>query len=84
MQLVQSASGLFIWAATACRFIWEGKRFAAKRLETILRSDSNTTAAPEKHLDQIYITVLQNSVSADYTEEEREEQHRTLMFSGAW
>jgi hypothetical protein len=59
MQLVQSASGLFIWAATACRFIREGKRrFAATRLKMILRNDSNTPAAPEKHLDQIYLTVL--------------------------
>jgi len=80
MQLVQSASGLFIWAATACRFICKGKGFAAKRLETILRNDSNTTAAPEKHLDQIYITVLQNSVSADYTDEEKEEQCETLRY----
>jgi hypothetical protein len=80
MQLVQSANGLFIWAATACRFIREGKkRFAAKRLETILRNNNNNTpAAPEKHLDQIYQTVLQNSVSADYTDEEREEQCRMI------
>ncbi|KAF2827163.1 hypothetical protein CC86DRAFT_289982, partial [Ophiobolus disseminans] len=79
MQLVQSASGLFIWAATACRFIREGKkRFAAKRLETILHNDSNTPAAPEKHLDQIYLTVLQNSVSVDYTDEEGEEQCRMI------
>jgi hypothetical protein len=77
MQLVQSASGLFIWAATACRFIREGKRrFAATRLKTILRNDSNTPAAPEKHLDQIYLTVLQNSISAEFTDEEREEQCR--------
>jgi hypothetical protein len=79
MQLVQSASGLFIWAATACRFIREGKkRFAAERLETILRNDSNTPAAPEKHLDQIYLTVLQNSVFANYTNEEQEEQCRMI------
>jgi hypothetical protein len=31
-RLVQSASGLFIWAATACRFIRKGKRFPTKRL----------------------------------------------------
>jgi hypothetical protein len=80
LQLVQSASGLFIWAATACRFICEGRRFAAKRLETILLNDSNTSAGPEKHLDQIYVTVLRNSVSADYTEEEKEEQCRTLRY----
>lgn len=80
MQLVRSASGLFIWAATACRFICKGKGFAAKRLETILHTDGNTTAAPEKHLDQIYVTVLQNSVSADYTDEEKEEQCRMLGY----
>ncbi|KAK3208224.1 hypothetical protein GRF29_77g3825, partial [Pseudopithomyces chartarum] len=80
MQLVRSSSGLFIWAATACRFISEGTRFAASRLETILLNDSNTTTAPEKHLDQIYITVLQNSVSADYTDEEKQEQYRTLRY----
>ena len=37
--LVRSASGLFIWAATACRFIREGRRFAADRLSTILKDD---------------------------------------------
>ncbi|KAJ4379964.1 hypothetical protein N0V86_004269 [Didymella sp. IMI 355093] len=73
LQLVQSASGLFIWAATACRFIRDGKRFAAKRLETILSTDSSTVAAPEKHLNEIYITVLRSSLSAEYTDEEREE-----------
>jgi hypothetical protein len=31
-RLVQSASGLFIWAVTACRFIRKGKRFLTKRL----------------------------------------------------
>lgn len=78
VQLVQSASGLFIWAATACRFIGEGKQFAAKRLATILNNDGNATNAPGKHLDQIYITVLQESVSASYTDEEKEEQCRLL------
>ncbi|KAF1978848.1 hypothetical protein BU23DRAFT_189014 [Bimuria novae-zelandiae CBS 107.79] len=78
IQLVQSASGLFIWAATACRFISEGRHFAARRLETILRNDSNNTTAPEKHLDQIYITVLQSSVPTHYTDEERDEQCRIL------
>jgi hypothetical protein len=32
--MVQKASGLFIWAATTCRFVREGKRFATKRLAT--------------------------------------------------
>jgi hypothetical protein len=80
MQLVQSASGLFIWAATACRFIREGKSFAAKRLDTILCNSSSTAAGPEKHLDQIYVTVLENSISADYTDEEKEEHCRMLKY----
>jgi hypothetical protein len=40
--LVQTASGLFIWAATACRFIREGGQFAADRLDIILQNDSFT------------------------------------------
>jgi hypothetical protein len=52
-QLVQSAGGLFTWAATTCRFIRGGKHFVARRLEMIIRNDSNTTAALRKHLDQI-------------------------------
>jgi hypothetical protein len=80
MRLVLSASGLFIWAATACRFIQDGRRFADERLETILCSNHNITAAPEKHLDQIYVTVLKGSVSADYTEEEREKHCDMLRY----
>ena len=77
-RLVQNASGLFIWAATACRFVREGKRFAAKRLTIILESSGSTVTAPEKHLNDIYITVLQHSISADYTDEEKEDQYGML------
>jgi hypothetical protein len=79
VQLVQSASGLFIWAATACRFVHDGKRFAAQRLETILRNDGKATAAPEKHLNEIYTTVLEDSIQ-DYTDEEKEEQCRAIRY----
>ncbi|KAH9203604.1 hypothetical protein DL95DRAFT_529580 [Leptodontidium sp. 2 PMI_412] len=72
-QLVLNASGLFIWAATACRFIREGKRFAPKRLNAILNSSSSAVIAPEKHLNEIYIAVLNHSISSDYTDEEKEE-----------
>ncbi|KAH8591927.1 WD40-repeat-containing domain protein [Bisporella sp. PMI_857] len=72
-RLVCSASGLFIWAATACRFIREGKRFAAKRLDMILESSSTTINAPEEHLNGIYLTVLRHSISPDYTPEEAKE-----------
>jgi hypothetical protein len=39
-RLVQSASGLFEWAATACRFIRDGRSFAADRLSIILKDVS--------------------------------------------
>ncbi|KAF2471639.1 purine and uridine phosphorylase [Lindgomyces ingoldianus] len=76
--LVQIASGLFIWAATACRFIHEGRKFAPKRLNTILTGRGGDVTAPEKYLDQIYITVLKHSISPDYTSEEKEEVYCML------
>ena len=76
--LVRSASGLFIWAATACRFIREGRRFAARRLDTILKGSGSAVTAPEKHLNEIYITVLKHSVPPEYTDEEKEESYRML------
>ena len=76
--LVKLASGLFIWAATACRFIREGKRFAAKRLDMIIRESQSSLAAPEKHLDQIYNTVLRQSISSEYTNDEKEELYALL------
>ena len=79
--LIQMAGGLFIWAATACRFIHEGKRFAAKRLDTILQGSGETLTAPEKHLDKIYTTVLKQSVTPEYTEEEKREAYYMLRKS---
>ena len=38
--MVHNAGGLFIWAATACRFIREGRKFAADRLAMILKDSS--------------------------------------------
>ena len=72
-QLVLYACGLFIWAATACRFIREGKRFARRRLDTILKGSSSVITAPEKHLNEIYLAVLKHSISLEYSDEEKEE-----------
>ncbi|MCJ1313649.1 hypothetical protein MMC25_007328 [Agyrium rufum] len=72
-RLVHSANGLFIWAATACRFIREGKLFVKKRLSIILENSSISVNAEEKHLDEIYTTVLRNNISPDYSYEEAEE-----------
>jgi hypothetical protein len=46
MRLVQSACGLFIWAATACRFIEEGGQLASDRLRAILKDSSCTDDSP--------------------------------------
>jgi len=75
--MVRKSSGLFIWAATACRFIREGGRFAARRLSTILQGDTSTTA-PEGQLDQIYLAVLKNSIRPGYTDQEKDEMYRML------
>jgi hypothetical protein len=76
--LVQSANGLFIWAATACRFIREGKRFAAKRLNIILENSSIDINVAEKHLNEIYTTVLRNCISAEYSDGEIQELRSML------
>jgi hypothetical protein len=69
--LVQSASGLFIWAATACRFIREGL-FADERLLTLLKGGASAATTPEEHLNGIYITVLQNSIQAHFGPQDKE------------
>jgi hypothetical protein len=76
--LVEKASGLFIWAATAYRFVDQGKRFATKRLDTILEGGTNVATAPERHLDGIYTTVLKHSIAPDYTLEEQEGAYEML------
>ena len=72
-RLVGNAKGLFIWASTACRFIRNGTRFAKKRLAMLLEPSSPSISEPEKHLDEMYTTVLRQCVSPDYLDEEREE-----------
>ncbi|KAF1937824.1 hypothetical protein EJ02DRAFT_355910, partial [Clathrospora elynae] len=76
--LVRSASGLFIWAATACRFIGEGL-FADERLHMLADgSDCDSAASPEQHLNRIYITVLQSSVQSSYTARELAKHHSIM------
>jgi hypothetical protein len=69
-QLAQSASGLFIWAATACRFICEGL-FADERLRILLSgSASSDSVGPEEQLTKMYLTVLQTSIGHGYNAQE--------------
>jgi hypothetical protein len=76
--LVWKASGLFIWAATAYRFISEGL-IVEERLRILLEGDNyHGLPTPEAHLDSIYITVLQASVQENYSAQERQ-QHYTIL-----
>jgi hypothetical protein len=53
-QLVEKACGLFMWAATASRFVKEGRASARKRLETILRDGTSSASDhPQKSLDNL-------------------------------
>jgi hypothetical protein len=49
------ASGLFIWASTACRFV--DAHYPQRRLDILLRGDVN--AKPELALDALYTTALE-------------------------
>lgn len=71
--LIENACGLFIWAATTCRFICEGRKtqIIKSRLSSVLQSSGSITE-PTKHLNKIYTTVLRTSV-ATFSDEERQE-----------
>ena len=76
-RLVLNASGLFIWAATACRFVRDGRSYAARRLSMMLVG-STSTLAPDRHLNSVYITVLKNTIHEEYLEEEKEDRYSVL------
>jgi hypothetical protein len=76
--LVRKASGLFIWAATAYRFIREGL-VVKERVRILLEGDSyDSVSTPETHLDSLYTTVLATSVSRNYSAQEQQ-QHYTIL-----
>jgi hypothetical protein len=75
--LVEKAGGLFIWAATACRFIRGGHRFASKRLVRILHRDT-VRASPEEKLNEIYKAILTNCIRNEYDDLEKEELCKTF------
>ncbi|KAK0763152.1 hypothetical protein N5P37_004137 [Trichoderma harzianum] len=67
--LVKKTHGLFIYAATACRFIKEGGRNSEKRLLDLSAPGPSASEA-EKELDDIYTTVLENSFSTELSSKE--------------
>ncbi|KAJ3522896.1 hypothetical protein NMY22_g11687 [Coprinellus aureogranulatus] len=64
-QLVERASGQFIYAATVLRFLESGKIPPARRLEYILRADADSSQPnPFAHLDALYRRILQSCPDA--------------------
>jgi hypothetical protein len=64
-KLVKKSRGLFIHAATVCRFIRQGNIFAAKRLSSFIASEY-VQLESERELDSVYTTILENAF-ADFT-----------------
>ncbi|KAL8940747.1 MAG: hypothetical protein Q9211_002128 [Gyalolechia sp. 1 TL-2023] len=76
--LATKAGGLFIFAATACRFIGGASQAKPQeRLEQICSSVTMNKLMTEE-LDQMYALVLQNSIKGRYTDEEQ--QRNRLRF----
>lgn len=76
-QLVGRSSRLFIWAATACRYISEGNEFAIRRMMKLI-SGTRSSGGPQQQLDQIYLTILKESLRGNYEADEAEEHRRDL------
>ncbi|KAL2845935.1 WD40-repeat-containing domain protein [Aspergillus pseudoustus] len=76
-RLAEGASGLFIWCATACRFISEGGIFAMDRLSSLLEG-STTDTGPEGRLNEIYGYVLKASIPSTFTMREQENLYYNL------
>jgi NACHT domain len=77
--LVEGASGLFIWAATACRYVKLGrtKTIASSRLNHILQG-SSAESTPQQKLSQIYTEVLTDSVRAEWSQSEQDKHCSSL------
>ncbi|KAL7916679.1 hypothetical protein GGI35DRAFT_466219 [Trichoderma velutinum] len=58
--LTKKSDGLFIHAATVCRFIRQGEIYAATRLSSFIASQESQLE-PERELDSIYTTILENA-----------------------
>ena len=73
--LTRDSNGLFIYAATICRFV--DRRHPEKQLSIILQhmgpSPPTLRTPPTQSLDEMYSQVLKSSIYINYDEEDREE-----------
>lgn len=79
-QLVDRSNGLFIHAATVCRFVNQGKLLAVDRLNRLLETAKSGSA--ELELDKMYTTVLEYSfiaVTDGLSPEEAERVHEIMQ-----
>ncbi len=75
--LVQKSCGLFIYAATVCRFVRAGGPLAGERLAHLM-STERLPAKAGTALDQMYMTVLEYSLTAELDPEEMARDTRTV------
>ncbi len=82
--LVQKAAGLFIYAATICRFIQRNDLWSPKQLLAIFVPDDQSkvsrtrqrrlpSASPTAELDAVYMTVLKQSMKGSATAQDDED-----------
>jgi hypothetical protein len=48
----------------------------------LLLSGSSAATAPERHLNEVYLAILNHSISSDYTDEEKEEKEEKEELCG--
>jgi hypothetical protein len=78
-RLVERADGLFIWAATACRFFRDGGPQARRRLDVIVQHQGLVGPGnPEQKLDEIYTSVLRNALRRTFAAVEQERFCRSV------
>lgn len=79
-KLVERSHGLFIHAATVCRFVHEGGLLAVERLTLLLQTRKSNSA--ELELDKMYTTVVEHaftSVTNGLTPDEVEETRQLFQ-----
>lgn len=77
--LVHRSQGLFIHAATACRFIQDGEELAGERLALLISKDA-PSANSEEELDRMYTTVLTHSFKISGKLDSEEMARRKFLF----
>ena len=81
-QVVRASDGLFIYAATVCRFIADPKWLPDERLGLVLRGNDAGGYATAK-LDNMYIQVLLSGIASNSSEELAEYSKRFKYLVGS-